>query len=215
MISIFTITAGFSTLMLASALMLITRMRFSSFVSMFRLLSLFLSLFALATGYMEGEAHLIAVGILVLIVKVILIPEFLTRIAHRTNINQRLQSYVRPTALFFAGLALIGLSFLAALRYIPGTENQLGLGTSLALVMLGILLLLSRTDMFGQAVGFLVMENGIFLLGLAMTGGMPFLVEIGILFDLCVFITLIILLVLRAQAEHSSIGTEYLRELVD
>ncbi|QQG37790.1 MAG: hypothetical protein HYS26_04170 [Candidatus Kaiserbacteria bacterium] len=215
MISVFAATAAFGAMMVVVALILISRMRFSSLIAMFRLLSLLLAGFAFMLGWMEGERPLFAVGALVLIVKVLLIPEFLTRIAKKYNINLRLQSYVRPTTATFGGLAIVALSFLAAWRFIQEPSDVVALGASLSLVMLGMLLLLTRTDMFGQAVGFLVTENGIFLLGLAMTGGMPFFVEIGILFDLCVFVTLIILLVLRAQAEQGSLATEYLRELVD
>jgi hydrogenase-4 component E len=63
----------------------------------------------------------------------------------------------------------------------PGAERA-----AVALVMLGILVAAVRRAVVLQAAGFLVAENGIFLAGLAVHGGMPEMVELGLLFDLVV-----------------------------
>lgn len=214
MISLPAVTAVFSAAILVSTLVLVSRMRLPSLVALFRTQSFFLALFALTIGYAEGEIHLIIIGALILAVKVILIPRFLLYIARQGNVSQRLTSYVRPTTITFVALATTGIAFSLGSLYMPGMDH-IGLGTSFSLLLCGALLLVSRADMFGQAVGFLVMESGIFILGLAMTGGMPFLVEIGIMLDLMVFFILVLLLTRRAQAEHASLGTEHLRELID
>ena len=214
MISIPAVTAVFCAAILVTTLVLVSRMRLPSLVALFRTQSLFLALFALVIGYMEGESSLIVIGLLIFGVKVILIPQFLLYIARTGNINQRLVAYARPTLMTFGTLLMTGLAFAAAGRYLP-EGDQVALGTSFSLLLSGVLLLVSRADMFGQAIGFLVMESGIFILGFAMTGGMPLLVEIGILLDLMVFFVLVLLLTRRAQAEHASLGTEHLRELID
>lgn len=214
MISLSAVTAVFSAAILVTTLVLVSRMRLPSLVALFRTQSFFLALFALAIGYLEKEPHLILIGALILMVKVLLIPEFLLYIARQGNISQRLTAYARPTLMTFCALVMAGLAFIAAGRYFPGGD-QVALGTSFSLLLCGVLLLVSRADMFGQAIGFLVMESGIFILGFAMTGGMPLLVEIGILLDLMVFFVLVLLLTRRAQAEHASLLTEHLRELID
>lgn len=214
MISVPAITAVFSATIIVTTLVLVSRMRLPSLVALFRVQSFFLALFSLTVGSLEGEVSLIVIGALVLTVKVILIPEFLLHIARQGNVSQRLTAYVRPTFLTFAAITLTALSFIASERYLPDVD-RISLGTSFSLLLSGALLLVSRADMFGQAIGFLVMESGIFILGLAMTGGMPLLVEIGVLLDLMVFFILVLLLTRRAQTEHASVGTEHLRELID
>ncbi len=214
MISIAAVTAVFSAAILVTTLILASRMRLPSLVALFRAQSFFLALFALTIGYLKGEIDLFLIGVLIVIVKVILIPSFIRYIAQRGNVNQRLVAYVRPTSMTFGVLVMTGLAFAAASNYLPGGDT-IALGTSLSLLLTGVLLLVARADMFGQAIGFLVMESGIFILGFAITGGMPLLVEIGILLDLMVFFVLVLLLTRRAQAEHASLGTEHLRELID
>ena len=70
-------------------------------------------------------------------------------------------------------------------------------------------------SMYGQIIGFLLMENGIFTFGLTLTGGMPLLVEIGVFFDVTIGSVLMAALSYRVQETQSTVMTDALRELVD
>ena len=76
-----------------------------------------------------------------------------------------------------------GLAFALALR-LPAESLQGGVllgATAFATMFVGLLLLVSRGTALSQVVGYLVLENGIFLFGLSLLRHMPILVEMGIL----------------------------------
>ncbi len=208
------LTASLLGAMLVASLLMTSRMRLTSLVALLRAQSGFLGLYALVLAYAGGAIHLAIIALLVLALKAVVIPEFLLRIARGSGVSERLEAYARPTTLSFAGLCVVGLAFVATNQLLPD-GNYFAAASSLSLVMLGFLLLVSRKDMFGQAIGFLGMENGIFIFGLALTGGMPLLVELSALFDLLILFILVSALVRRAQLEHSSVGTDLLRTLID
>ena len=60
-----------------------------------------------------------------------------------------------------------------------------------SVIFVGAFLMICRMKAFTQVVGILVMENGIFLFASSVSGGMPFIAEIAIFFD--VFISVVIM----------------------
>lgn len=201
--------------MLLTALLMVSRMRLASLVGLFRIQAILLGLYALDIAVRLNEVHLLIVATLVIILKAILIPTLFLHIARTTGASQRLEAYLRPTTLSFVGAVLVLGAFLAAQAALWGGTNYLIVGVSFSMVILGLLLLITRKDLFGQGMGFLVMENGIFVFGLALTGGTPFFVEIGVMFDLLALFVLMMGLVRRVHGEYASLTTDYLRELID
>ncbi|MCA9467167.1 MAG: hypothetical protein KC643_17220, partial [Nitrospira sp.] len=55
-----------------------------------------------------------------------------------------------------------------------------------AIVFIGCFIMISRRKLVTQIVGFLTVENGLFLLATAITYGMPLIVELGVFFDILV-----------------------------
>ncbi len=201
--------------MLFFALLMVGRMRLGSMLTAFRLQSIALALYALSIAYSEGASELIVSALLILGIKVFLIPEYLMRAARASQASFRMLSYLRPTVMSFAGvLVTIGaFAFTRLLKDIDG--DYFTIAVSFSLVFLGLLLLISRRGLFGQAIGFLLMENGIFAFGLALTNGMPVIIELGVLFDLLILLVLVSGFVKRAQEEHSTLSTDNLRQLTD
>lgn len=204
-----------ASLMLLVGIVLISRMRLSSFVSMFRVQAILLAGFALVHALSPIRGELIAVALLILVLKAIVIPRILMRVGKGAEGGERLQAYIRPTPATFIALLLVVAGSVAAYQIMPFSAEFLYLTVSFSLVFFGLMLLIVRRDMYGQGIGFLVMENGIYIFGLALAGGMPFFVEIGVLFDLMILFVLFIALLRRAHTEHASVGTDYLRELID
>ncbi len=64
------------------------------------------------------------------------------------------------------------------------TRNILAI--SLAVVLLGLLMMVVRRQAVTQVLGFMSMENGLFLAAVSATNGMPFVVELGVAFDVLV-----------------------------
>jgi len=70
---------------------------------------------------------------------------------------------------------------------------------SISSLFLSLLLMIEHTNIAPKIIGFLSMENSLFLLGTTATGGMPMLVELGIFFDLLMAIVVINLLLYREE----------------
>lgn len=204
--------------MLLLSLIMVSRMRLTSLVRAFQFQSAFLGAYALvlATSHHEYELYLAAAFII--LVKVVFIPSFMLRVSKRAGITERLESYLRPSVSIVIGLVAILFAFAAAEASFATFTTSAGLvivACVFALLLMGLMLLITRKDMFGQGVGFLVMENGIYAFGLAFTGGMPIFVELAILFDLLALTVLMVALFQVAHKVHSSVSTEYFKRLTD
>jgi hydrogenase-4 component E len=84
---------------------------------------------------------------------------------------------------------------------------------SLATVWAGFLMLTTRKKAIMQVLGYLILENGIFLFGLLLLEAMPFLVEVGILLDLFTGVFVMGITIFHINREFSSISTEHLTGL--
>lgn len=201
--------------MLILTLLLVSRMRLVSMTTLYRFQSLFLGIYATVFAVMHHEYELVIIAVLIIVGKAGLVPFMLNRLAKKTGASERLTSYFRPTALTMFGMLITAGALYAAYQVVAFADNFFVVGVSFALMLLGMFSLIVRTDMFGQVIGFLVMESGVFAFGLALAGGMPFLVEIGAFVDVLTLFVLVILLMLRAQKEHESVATGNLNVLID
>lgn len=204
--------------MLILSLIMVSRMRLSALVGVFRYQSALLALYALTLALEHGKAEFVVAALLIAAVKVVLVPSFLLRAARTHAVSERLESYLRPTMSTGVGLIAVLLAFAAAhggFTTLAPTASVVIVACVFALILTGLILLISRKDMFGQGFGFLVMENGIYAFGLALTPGMPIFVELAVLFDLVALTVLMVSLLRVAQEVHSSVSTTHLERLTD
>ncbi len=105
-----------------------------------------------------------------------------------------------PEAIVFAG-SLTLLSNLIAQKIVKTsiTFGSFVFTISLATFLIGAMLMITRKTLFSQIIGFLTIDNAIFLAANSITHGMPLLVELGILFDLFVSILILSLLILNLR----------------
>lgn len=167
---------------------------------------------ALAFVHRSPEAYIVA-GI-VFLVKVVAIPFALFRIVDRLNAPRDVASSTTSAQSVFIAVGLILLSFFAVRPYVQslGVEEEM-LAASVALILVGAFLMVSRKKALMQVVGLLVLENGIFLAALTTTFGMPLVIEIGIVFDLLMGVFLMGLFVFRIRDTFDHLDVSKLRRL--
>jgi hydrogenase-4 component E len=90
---------------------------------------------------------------------------------------------------------------------------HLAVAASLATVFSGFILLITRIKAVTQVVGYLVLENGIFIFGMLLIEALPFFVEFGILLDLVVGIFVMGILINHISREFPSDRAEELSSL--
>ena len=88
-------------------------------------------------------------------------------------------SLVASTAVFLAGFAITYLTQSQSAEISP-----LYFGVSLSIVVNGLLIVMLRKNVITHAIGYMMMENGIFLLSLSIAKRMPLVVDLGVLLDL-------------------------------
>ncbi|GAB4144853.1 MAG: hydrogenase [Planctomycetota bacterium] len=158
---------------------------------------------------MHGHAttHLVLVGFGTLMVKGVTIPWLLNRALRDVTIRRE----VEPTIGFTTSLVLgaigtgFGLAFADSLPLADEHAGSLAVPASFATMIAGFLILATRRKAITQVVGYMILENGVFLFGLLLLEAQPFLVEIGVLLDLLVGVFVMGITMHRIQREFSNI----------
>jgi hydrogenase-4 component E len=149
-------------------------------------------------------------------IKAILIPSFLDYTALRVGVRRDLGMMLNPTAaLLMATGALVAGYFLARQIAPVQATAPVAAGMALCLLLVGMLLMLTRRLAISQVVGFLVLENGIFLYALTQTHGIPLMVELGVVLDVLVGVMLAGLVIFRLNRSFEHIDVTQLRGLKD
>jgi len=159
----------------------------------------------------------IAVGSFAL--KGLVFPWWLTRTWRATNAQAEVAPIVGPSASTALGAALIAFSFWIGSRFqlppnVP-VVSRLAMPVAVATLLSGLFVIVTRRQALMQVLGYLVLENGIFVFGLALAHEEPLLVEMGILLDVFVAVFVMGIAVFHIAREFDHIDVERLTELRD
>ena len=159
--------------------------------------------------------HLLFSAGLTLVLKALLIPWMLHRLARRLQLERHTELLQRPTLVTMGAVALVIFSYWLVLPMIQAeltfTRNIVAI--SLAVVLIGLLMMVSRTQAVAQVLGFMSMENGLFLAAVSATGGMPLVVELGVAFDVLVAMVLFGVFFLQIRESIDSLDVDRLNRL--
>jgi hydrogenase-4 component E len=145
--------------------------------------SLALGIAAIADGI--GESAALSTAGVALIIKALALPALLLWVVRRTReprlIVEERHALTRAVAAAAATLTLVAL--------VPDVlSDRTAQRTAVALLALGIAIAILRRAAIFQALGFLVAENGLYVAALAASGGLPAVIELGLVFDLVVVV---------------------------
>jgi hydrogenase-4 component E len=166
-------------------------------------------------GHSTGHALLLAGGALV--VKGWLIPWLMFRAIREASIRREMEpiiGFVPSMVLGGIGVAL-AFAFSSRMPLPGGGAHPFLVPTALSTVWAGLLLVVSRRKAVTQVLGFLVLENGVFVFGLLLSGFMPIMVEAGVLLDLFAAVFVMGIVMFHINREFSSLDTEKLSALKD
>jgi hydrogenase-4 component E len=171
-----------------------------------------LALFA-AHGHTQTRVLLLSIATAAL--KGLAIPAILLRATRNVAIRREIEPIVGFSASLVLGALATGVSivFSRSLPLLDEHAAALIVPASFATVLTGFLVLTTRRKAITQVVGYLTLENGIFVFGLTLVGAIPFLVEIGVLLDLFVAVFVMGIIMDHIHREFSSLSTEHLTSL--
>ena len=161
------------------------------------------------------SGHLAAITAGIILAKGFVIPAMIIRAVKKAHIRREVEPYLGYVPTLLLGALFTALSFVFAdkLPLAPEHRDLLFVPASIATLLTGFLLLTTRSKAISQVIGYLVLENGIFIFGTLLTEALPTMVEAGALLDLLVGIFVMGIVINHISREFSSIDTSRLRAL--
>jgi hydrogenase-4 component E len=190
--------------------------RVHSLVWVFALQTSVLGVVTALVGVEHASAHYYVLAAGVIGIKALAIPWFLDYTAERVGVRRDVGATLHPTLAQLAAIGALAAGFFLADRVAPSQSSAPGAGgMALCLLLIGMLLMMTRRLAVSQVIGFLVLENGIFLYALTQTQGIPLMVEMGILLDVLVGVMIAGVVIFRLNRSFEHIDVTQLRGLKD
>ncbi len=169
---------------------------------------------ALSVGWqahIQHAPHLYITMAIALIFKAIIIPVALRRIVTRLGVHREVETVVSLVPTMLAGIALVALSMVVMLRFTHGASPlaREDLAFALSVLLLGLLMMVTRSNALSQVVGFMSLENGL-ILAAAGAKGMPLVVEISVAFSVLIALIVVGIFLFRIRERFDSIDLQAL-----
>ncbi len=208
----------FAAAILVTAFLIVSSRSIVFYIRLFAIQSFLLGGVALLVVFGYGETEILIAGLLTIGVKAIAIPLVLGRIVETINVQKEIDFSVNiPTSLLLCGGIVILADSVAQPILKAHEANAFAasrvLSVSIAMMLIGLFIMITRKKAITQIIGLLTIENGVFLSGLSITYGMPLIVEVGIFFDILVAVLILGLFVFRINRTFESISIDTLRNL--
>jgi hydrogenase-4 component E len=173
--------------MLVLSFLLLYQDRITAVLNVFAMQAVTLALSVAWQSYAQDAPHLIVTAAVALVVKGFIIPAALHRIVRKLEIHREIEQVLGGGPTMLTGLGLVALSILLVQPVGEGAGIIVreDLAFALAVVLLGLLMMITRRNAVTQIVGFMSLENGLVL---AATGakGMPLVVEFSVAFSILI-----------------------------
>ena len=157
-------------------------------------------------AHVQDAPHLYVTAALALGFKAVVIPVALHRIIVRLGIHREIEQVVGTGLTMLAGMGLVALAMVVMLRVTAEADPlaREDLAFALAVVLLGLLLMVTRRNAVSQVVGFMSLENGL-ILAAAGAKGMPLVVEISVAFSILIAFIVIGIFLFRIRERFDTV----------
>lgn len=191
--------------------------RLSALIRIVALQGVVLGIIPLVADPSELTARAAFLAVLSLTLKGFVFPILLFRATRQEAVRREVAPYVGYSLSLMIGSVIIGGCFIAGSRLplpFPAISTLL-VPVALSTALVGLFLIVSRRKAATQVLGYLVLENGIFVFGLTLAGKMPWLVEMGVLLDVFIGVFVMGIALHHIHREFDSIDVDRLTSLRD
>ncbi|HKM14176.1 MAG TPA: hydrogenase [Candidatus Methanomethylophilaceae archaeon] len=205
----------FAVCMLLASVLAMASERIRPLIRLFIVQSIFLAAFEFTVGYSQGDPRIYIMAIMTFGIKVLLIPKMLNYIISRINVDDKISLSVGIPGSILLAAALIIFSYFISepLVTVLDTAERNSLVLSFSIMLIGMLMMATRQTAISEVVGLLMIENGLFLGAIALSNGMPFIVELGAFFDVLMAIIIIGIFAFRINKSFDTVDATLLRRL--
>ncbi len=162
-------------------------------------------------GELGWNAILVPAGTIVF--KAIALPAFLRWAIREASIRREVEPLVGYLASVLLGGAALAVAFGVAASMPASVRDALVVPVALVTLIIGMIVLMTRAKAITQVIGYLMLENGVYLFGIRLARHVPFLIEAGVLLDVFVGVFIMGTVVFHTNREFDSISSANLSEL--
>lgn len=169
-------------------------------------------------GIYDGDGALIGVGAAVLVLRTAVLPLLLARALGAEPRSHREATPLMNTASSLLVTAALTLAAFAAARPLVSLQpaaSTNAVPAATAVVLIALLVMVTRRHALSQAVGFLMLDNGIAATAFLLTAGVPLIVELGASLDVLFAVIVIGVLTGRLSRTFGGVDLDALQELHD
>jgi len=150
-----------------------------------------------------------------LIIRGIVIPLCIYLAIKKVAIRREVEPIVGYHASVLVGLGLIVAAMVVSHRFNASTigTSVLLLPTAIALLVAGMFLLMARRNAIAMVLGYIMMENGIYLVGTTFSVRALHIVEFGILLDVLAGVMIMAVILQNIKQTFDDVDTALLRTL--
>jgi hydrogenase-4 component E len=163
--------------------------------------SLFIAIAGGVLATATGNVDLWVIAGVTLVVKTIVLPWVLHWVVQRMDVRREVETVCPVSATLTLAVVVIVISFHLSASLGPVRQAITGnaLPVGIALTLLGVLAMATQKKALTQMVGLFASENGIFFTAMAVTQGMPLIIEIGVILDVILAALVMAIMVLRVR----------------
>ena len=150
-----------------------------------------------------------------LAIRGIIIPLCIYLVIKKVSISQEVEPIIGYHASLFAGLLLIFAAIYVSHKFnIPSvSESLLLMPTAITILVAGMFLLMARRNAIAMVLGYIMMENGIYLVGTTFSTRTHHIVEFGILLDVLAGVMIMAIMLQNIKQKFDNVDTLHLRNL--
>ncbi|MGO8739887.1 hydrogenase-4 component E [Rhodoblastus sp.] len=160
-------------------------------------------------AHIQHAPHLYITAAIAVIFKALVIPIALHRMVAQLGVHREVESVVSLVPTMLAGMGLVALSMVIMLRVTEGADPlaREDLAFALSVILLGLLMMVTRSNAVSQVVGFMSLENGL-ILAAAAARGMPLVVEISVAFSVLIALIVIGIFLFRIRERFDTVDLQ-------
>ena len=164
--------------------------------------AVFLAIAGAVLAMATGNTDLWVIAGITIVVKAGVLPWLLIRVVKRIGVKREIEPVIPTTLSLAVAAATVVLAFhlAASLGAVRQTITGNALPVGVALTLMGVLVMASRKTALAQMVGLFACENGIFFTAMAVSQGMPLIIEIGVVLDVVLGALVMGIMVLRVRS---------------
>ena len=191
---------------LLTAVLTVWRRELRAIVALLAWQGVALAAIPLSEGIYQGDAALTAVGVVVLVLRAVALPLLLARAVGTEARESTPLVNTTSSLIITAGLTVLAYAVTRPIIALDPSPTTRAVPAAFAVILIAVFIMVSRRRALSQAVGFMMLDNGIAATAFLITAGVPLIVELGASLD--VMFAVLVLGLLTGQMRRTFGGTD-------